>query len=113
MITSFFVSATGIGEAVGPMASSSLENYFGFTHAYETFGLTLLLFTTLYYFGAGATDICQAADAVDLNTDLSEIRSMRSGMGSTRYMACNFGETRPTLSLAEETDLPSISTKDF
>ena len=121
-VTSYFVCATGIGEAVGPITSSSLEHLVGFSHAYEIFGLTLITFTVIYFVFCGGFEICRAADTIDLNQSNSSVsvRSMRgSKIGVIRYMTCSFGQnlyernTKHTLFSGtgfdnEESELPDL-----
>ena len=53
LISGLFVTYQSLGEAVGPMVSSSIAEYYSFTISQEFFAIVLLLFALSYFFACG------------------------------------------------------------
>ena len=49
LISGLFVTYQSLGEAVGPMISSSIAEYYSFTVSQEFFAIVLLLFSIAYF----------------------------------------------------------------
>lgn len=56
-VAGVFVTATGVGEAIGPIASSVLNHHYGFTAAQDYFASYLLCFMLVYFFLGGGYSI--------------------------------------------------------
>lgn len=57
MISSLFVTSTGVGEGIGPVISSLFKEMVGFEHSYELFSCFLLLFSIIYVCYCGGIEI--------------------------------------------------------
>ena len=56
-VAGIFVTATGIGEAIGPMISSILNHHYGFTIAQDYCASFLLCYLLVYFFLGGGFSI--------------------------------------------------------
>lgn len=52
-ISSIFVTSSGVGDTIGPIASSILTACYGFTGAQDIYASFLICFGLLYFFLAG------------------------------------------------------------
>ena len=57
-ISGVFVICTGLGEAIGPMLSSSLNEAYGFRIAQDIFAAGCALYAIVYFFSVGHFTIC-------------------------------------------------------
>ena len=54
-----FVTATGLGEAIGPILNAFLIDWYGFTKAHEVYGTMMLSVGLLYFLTCGHFTICK------------------------------------------------------
>ena len=57
-ISGVFVISTGVGEAIGPILSSTLNEAYGFRIAQDIFAGYCLLFAIVYFFSVGHFTMC-------------------------------------------------------
>ena len=76
--SSMFVTATGLGEAIGPILNSVLIDSYGFTRAHEIYGSIMLFTGLLYFLTCGNFTICKFEYSVPEEKDYSEMTSQLS-----------------------------------
>lgn len=60
-VAGIFVTATGVGEAIGPIVSSMLNHHYGFTIAQDYMASFLLCYLLIYFFLGGGFSICKVS----------------------------------------------------
>lgn len=70
-ISGIFVTSTGVGETIGPIASSILNKYYGFNLAQDYFAIFMLSYAMLYFFLAGGSRILHSTATEKAKRQLS------------------------------------------
>jgi hypothetical protein len=65
------VTSTGIGETLGPVASSLLNKYFGFNMAQDYYAMFMISYAMLYIFFAGGRKILRSTETEKAKRQLS------------------------------------------
>lgn len=65
------MTSTGIGETLGPVASSLLNKYFGFNMAQDYYAMFMISYAMLYIFFAGGRKILRSTETEKAKRHLS------------------------------------------
>lgn len=71
LISGIFVTSTGVGETIGPIASSLLNKYFGFNLAQDYFAMFVISYAMMYIFMGGGRKILRSTATEKFKRQLS------------------------------------------
>jgi cyanate permease len=71
LISGIFVTSTGVGETLGPIASSLLNKYFGFNLAQDYYAMFMMSYALMYIFLGGGRKILRSTETEKAKRQLS------------------------------------------